>query len=175
MADVKAAREVAMKRVAVYPGTFDPITLGHFDVIKASAAIFDEVVIGLLRNPHKKPMFSEEERLEMIRELIKESGLSNVRPIVFQGLTIELVRQENAVAIIRGLRLMTEYEAELNISFNNRVLGRNVYTIFIAPRQEHIHISSSVVRELIEFRHLDELAQYLPPSVLESVRRIIIS
>lgn len=160
-----------MEKIAVYPGTFDPITFGHCDVIKASAAIFDEVVVGILRNSRKKPMFSEQGRLKMIEDTIRESGLSNVRVVVFQGLTIELVRREKAVAIIRGLRLTTEYEEELTISFNNRVLGKDVYTIFIAPRQEHIHISSSVVRELIGFGRVDDLRQYVPLPVLNYIKK----
>ncbi len=157
-----------MKKTAVYPGTFDPITLGHLDVIQASAAIFDGVVVGLLINPQKKPMFSEEERLVMIEESVKELGLTNVWIKSFKGLTVELVRQEKALAIIRGLRLTTEYEVELNISFNNRILDGDIYTILVAPLQKHIHISSSTVRELISFGRMD-LGDYLPSAVLKFI------
>lgn len=154
-----------MKKIAVYPGTFDPITLGHLDIIQASATIFDEVVVGLLINPRKKPMFSEEERLVMIEKSVEELGLTNVRTKSFKGLTVDLVREEKAVAIIRGLRLTTEYEIELNISFNNRILDKGVYTILVAPLQEHIHISSSAVRELLSFGKTD-LDDYLSSAVL---------
>jgi len=157
-----------MKKIAIYPGTFDPITLGHLDVIQASSAIFDEVVVGLLINPQKKPMFSQEERLEMIEESVKECRMTNVRVECFAGLTVELARREGAMAIIRGLRLTTEYEVELNISFNNRLLDDGIYTILVAPLQQHIHISSSVVRELLSFKRT-ELDKYLSEAVIAHI------
>lgn len=159
-----------MKKIALYPGTFDPITLGHIDVIKVAAKIFDEVVVALLINPKKKPMFSEEERLAMINQAINDDNLANVRATSFRGLTIELACQEKAIAIIRGLRLTTEYEVELNISFNNRILNSNLYTIFIAPLQKHIHISSSAVRELISFGRTD-LPEYVPEAVIRQIKQ----
>ncbi len=159
-----------MQRIALYPGTFDPITLGHLDVIRTAAAIFDEVIVALLINPKKKPMFSEEKRLAMIRQAVDDNNIANVRITSFHGLTVELACQEKAIAIIRGLRLTTEYEVELNISFNNRVLSGSLYTVFIAPLQEHIHISSSVVRELVSFGRTN-LAEYVPKAVLKQIEQ----
>src|SRR3989344_3417272 len=110
------------ERVAIYPGTFDPITLGHLDVIRASSALFDQIIIGLLTNSLKTPRFTEEERKEMTEEAAADIGLGNVRVKTFKGLTVELARQEKALAIIRGLRLATEYEQELGLIFNNQIL-----------------------------------------------------
>ena len=154
-----------MERVAIYPGTFDPITLGHIDVIETSAAIFDKVVVGLLINPLKKPMFTEEERVMMIEKSMKEYGIINVSVKTFHGLVVEFAHQERALVIVRGLRLTTEYEDELSFSFNNRMLDQKIHTILIAPLQEHIHISSSNVRELAFFGRT-ELDKYLPQTVI---------
>jgi len=157
-----------MKRIAVYPGTFDPITLGHMDIIEASSAIFDEVVVGLLINSQKKPLFTVEERLALINASVREHGLQNVRSLYFDGLAVELAIEQKAVAIIRGLRLTTEYEAELNLIFNNRILNDSIIPVLIPPRQEHIHISSSAVRELLKFGNL-KLDKYVPMPVLEHI------
>ncbi len=157
-----------MKR-AIYPGTFDPITLGHLDVIKASATIFDELLVVVMINPLKKPMFSQIEREEMIESVLIDNNLENVRCKIFKGLTTELVDQVKAIAIIRGLRLTTEYEAELNISFNNRILNSNVCTIFVSPLQEHIHISSSAVRELLTFGAKKSIYKYVPEIVINQI------
>lgn len=155
-----------MSKIALYPGTFDPITLGHMDVIEAGSTIFDEVIVALLINPRKEPMFSEAERLLMIEESIKETGLTNVRALTFHGLTVDLAHREKAIAIMRGLRLVMDYEAELDISFNNRILANNVHTVFIPSTQAHIHIRSSTVRELLSFGAKDKLGLYVPKPVL---------
>lgn len=157
-----------MKRIAVYPGTFDPITLGHLDIIEASAALFDEVIVGLLINSQKKPLFTIEERLTLIKNSVNDCGLRNVRSVYFDGLAVDLAVEQKAVAIIRGLRLTTEYEAELNLIFNNRILNDGIVPVLIPPRQEHIHISSSAVRELLKFGNL-KLNQYVPFAVLEYI------
>jgi len=164
------------KRVAVYPGTFDPITLGHLDVMRAASDIFDEVAVGILVNPRKQPMFPEKTRLEMIEEVIRDAGLDNVRVVVSAGLTVEFAEKEKAIAIVRGLRLVMDYEAELDMSFNSRVLADSIYTVFIAPNQEHIHIRSSTVRELIHFgigeKAKDKLSLYVPEAVIRHIEQI---
>lgn len=160
-----------VKRIALYPGTFDPVTLGHLDVIKISAKIFDRVVVGILNNPRKSPMFSAAERSVMICDSLEACGIKNVKIIISSDkLAVELAKEKGAVAIIRGLRLTTEYEAELNISFNNRTLSESVSTIFVAPCQEHIHISSSAVRELLLFKKYEMLYKYLPEAVIDFIR-----
>ena len=148
---------------AIYPGTFDPITWGHLDVIEAASTIFDEVIVGVLTNLHKEPMFTTDIRVAMILEAA--SGYRNVKVGKFVGLTVEFAKLEGADVIVRGLRLVMDYESELDISFNNRVLSGGVNTVFIPPKQEHIHIRSSTVRELMLFGVRDELHQYVPDSV----------
>lgn len=116
-------------------------------------------------------MFSQKERISMIESVLTVNGLKNVRCGVFEGLTVELADQEEAIAIIRGLRLTTEYEAELNISFNNRILDSKVWTILVSPLQEHIHISSSAVRELLNFGERKYLYKYIPKTVISQISK----
>ena len=160
-----------MKKIAIYPGTFDPITLGHLDVIKTASVIFDEVIVALLINIQKKPMFTTVERHKLIHDTVDDSCLSNIKIINSDdSLTVQIARQEEAVAIVRGLRLTTEYETELNISFNNRMLDGKIHTILIPPLQEHVHISSSVVRELIRFGSVGDLDKYVPKVIIEHLK-----
>lgn len=156
------------KKRVLYPGTFDPITLGHMDVIKPMSLAFDEVIVAILINIEKDPKFGLEERLKMIEESAEEYGLHNIRAISFKGLTVDLAKKEKVMAIVRGLRLVMDYEAELGISFNNYILG-NVHTIFVPSTQNHIHISSSIVRQMIFFNKKDELKNYVPPAVLNHI------
>lgn len=158
------------KRIAVYPGTFDPITLGHLDIIQIGSEIFDKLIVGILDNTQKRPMIDKVERKMLVQKSLKERGISNVEVENFGGLTVEFARQKEANVVIRGLRLTTEYEGELNISFNNRNLDGTIYTILIPPLQEHIHISSSAVREQIAFKKFERLDQYVSPCVADYIK-----
>lgn len=160
-----------MKKIAVYPGTFDPITLGHMDVIEKSSAIFDKVVVGLLRNAAKRPIFSEEERLMMVEETIAAAGLTNVFAKRFNGAAVDFAVQEKAIVLVRGERLVTESEQELAFSFNNYVLNKEIILVYFKSTQEHIHISSSAVREVISLNKFDMLPRYVPSTVLEYINR----
>jgi len=130
----------------------------------------------ILVNPRKQPMFPEKTRLEMIEELIRDAGLDNVRVVISAGLTVEFAEKEKAIAIVRRLRLVMDYEAELDMSFNSRVLADSIYTVFIAPNQEHLHIRSSTVRELIHFgigeKAKDKLSLYVPEAVIRHIEQI---
>ncbi len=135
-----------MDRVAVYPGSFDPMTNGHTDIVDRSKAIFDVVHIGILRNPQKDPMFSIEERLEMIEELYADDSAVTVQ--VFDGLLVDLADKVGAQAIIRGLRAPTDFEYELQMALMNRRLNDRVETLFMVPHEEFTFVSSSLVKEV---------------------------
>ena len=160
-----------MKKIAIYPGTFDPITYGHLDVINTGSKIFDKIIVAILKNPIKTPMFSEGQRLSMIRAALTELNITNAEAISSNGLSVDLASKQDAIAIIRGLRLTADYENELNIALNNKVLNHMISTIFIPPEQNHIHISSSTVRQLIGFDSTERLHQYLPRSVITIIAK----
>lgn len=114
--------------IAIYPGSFDPVTLGHLDIIRRSANIFDELIVGILVNNSKKPMFTMEERLEMLTESVKD--IPNVRVKTFEGMTIDFARANNAKVMIRGLRVISDYESEMQIAQVNRSIAPDIETMF---------------------------------------------
>lgn len=154
-----------MEKIAIYPGTFDPVTLGHMDVIKRSALIFDKLIVGLLKNSSKNPLLNEKDRLFLVEEAIKEQHIPNVVVKIFSGLAVDFAVQEKAMVMIRGERLVTESEKELELSFNNYKLNPDVISVSIKSLQEHLHISSSAVREIIAFKRFDLLPGYVSPFV----------
>lgn len=158
-----------MNKVAIYPGTFDPVTLGHMDIVRKSALIFDKVIVGLLKNSSKKPLFGEKERLMLVEEAVRREGIKNVEVKCFSGLAVDFAVQENAFIMVRGERLVTESEKELELSFNNYVLNPDIISVSIKSSQEHLHISSSAVRELIAFRKFDLLSGYVPPCIADYI------
>lgn len=140
------------KKIAVYPGTFDPLTLGHLDIIKRSSAIFDKLIIAVAENPSKNPLFSAEERVVMVNDEVESNGLHNIEVKLFGGLLVEFVKKEGAAIIIRGLRAVADFEYEFQMSFINRTLDSSVETIFV-PATENVHfISSSFVKEITRLK-----------------------
>ena len=135
-----------MDRVAVYAGSFDPLTNGHADIVERSKAIFVKVHVGILRNPQKNPMFSVEERLEMIQEMY--AGDPAVTVQAFDGLLVDFADQLGAQAIIRGLRAPTDFEYELQMALMNRRLNDRIETLFMVPHEEFTFVSSSLVKEV---------------------------
>ena len=127
--------------IAVYPGSFDPVTKGHLDIIERSAKVFDKLIIAVLVNSEKKPLFSTEEKVEMIREGTKH--LSNVEVTSFSGLLVDLPRQQNANVSVRGLRAITDFEYELQIAQTNRQLNRELDTMFFTTSMEYSYVSKS--------------------------------
>jgi pantetheine-phosphate adenylyltransferase len=134
-------------RRAIYPGSFDPITMGHLDIIERSARLFDEVVVALLLNIEKQPMFTTEERVEMIREV---TPWSNVRVGTFEGLLVHYAGQQQAQFVVRGIRAISDYEYELQMALMNRRLEPNVETVFLMAGEAYSYISSRLIKEVFK-------------------------
>lgn len=154
-------------RIAIYPGTFDPVTNGHLDILDRAVKLFDKVIITIARNPSKNPLFTEEERLDMIREAVK--GRSTVEVDSFEGLLVEYARKKKAVAIVRGLRAISDFEYELQMALMNRKLDDNVETVFLMPNEKYTYLNSSIVREIA--RHGGDISEFVPPMVRVSLER----
>lgn len=154
-----------MKR-AIYPGTFDPVTFGHMDVIRRSSKMFDELVVGVLTNVSKQPLFSVEERVEMIRSMTKD--IPNVSVTQFEGLLIDFAVQQNANFIVRGLRAVTDFEYELQMSQTNRIMSPNIDTIFLTTSLEYSYLSSSTVREVANFG--GDISHFVPEEIEKLVK-----
>ncbi|MCI8294675.1 MAG: pantetheine-phosphate adenylyltransferase [Lachnospiraceae bacterium] len=151
--------------VAVYPGSFDPVTLGHYDIIVRSAQIMDRLVIGVLHNGAKHPLFSIEERVEMLKSVTAD--LANVEIQCFDGLTIEFARQNHANVMIRGLRAVTDFEYELQLAQTNRVIAPEIDTMFLATSLKYSYLSSSIVKEIASLG--GDISEFLHPQIAERV------
>ena len=132
--------------IGIYPGSFDPVTNGHLDLIHRGARIFDELVVAILRNPEKNPLFTVPERREMLELMTRE--LPNVRIDVFEGLMVDYARSQGAVAVLRGIRAISDYEYEFQMALMNRKLDPNLETIFMMPAEKFSYLSSRLVREV---------------------------
>ena len=132
--------------IAIYPGSFDPLTNGHLDLIERGAKIFDELIVAILRNPEKEPLFSLEERLEMIRAMTRER--ENVRVDSFDGLMVDYALKVGATAVLRGIRAISDYEYELQMALMNRKLEPRLETVFMMPAETYSYLSSRLVREV---------------------------
>jgi len=154
-----------MNTIAVYPGSFDPITNGHLDIIARAVAVFDEVVIGVLANPRKTPLLPVEARIAIIREALVDGAgppLGHVRVEAFDGLTVEFCRAQRAKAIVRGLRAISDFESEMQLAHNNRVLAPEVDTVFFMTSVENGYVSSSLVKEIAAFG--GDVSAMVPPA-----------
>ena len=156
-------------RVAVYPGSFDPITLGHLDVVERASRLFDRLVIGVGVNIEKFPMFDAMERCELIR--LATAHLENVEIRTFTGLAVEFVKQCGAQVMIRGVRPITDIPAELTMMMANRRLAPEVETLFMLADGDLAHVSSSLIKQIAPLAGDAALARFLPPNVVGAVRR----
>lgn len=152
-------------RIGVYPGTFDPITNGHLDIIKRAAKLFDKVIVVVPINMNKKTMFSVEERMELIRESVQD--IPNIEVDKTSLLTVDYAKKVNATAIIRGLRMVSDFEYELQMAAINKSLDKNVETIFIMSSHEYSFLSSSSVKELVGFN--GNISEFVPEVVKEAL------
>ena len=155
-----------MKRV-IYPGTFDPVTNGHIDVIQRAIDLFDEVVVTVARNPVKNQMFSLEDRLFMLRESL--SQFDNVFVDSFNGLIVDHAKQVKAVGIIRGLRAVSDFEYEFQMALMNRKLDENLRTIFLMPNEKYTYLNSTIIRNLAVFD--GDVADFVPPIVVDMLKK----
>ena len=156
-----------MPKVAVYPGSFDPITNGHLDVIQRAAAMFDQVVVGVAHNPDKIPMFSLKRRLDLVAQATKHLG--NVVVDDFQGLLVEYCGIKGATVVIRGLRAVSDFEFEFQMALMNRKLEPKVETIFLMPKDEYTFISSRLVKEIAGLG--GDVSKFVPPVVQEALKK----
>ncbi|MGD0449054.1 MAG: pantetheine-phosphate adenylyltransferase [Candidatus Dormibacteria bacterium] len=156
------------ERVALYPGSFDPITLGHIDILERATAIFDRVVISVLRNPAKQPLFSVDERLDLIRAAT-ESIDGEVTVDSFGGLTVEHARQVGAIAIVRGLRAVSDFETEFQMALMNRRLEPDVHTVFLMTSAPYVYMSSNLVKEVCRLG--GDISEFVPPAIAEALHR----
>lgn len=153
-------------KTAIYPGSFDPVTLGHFDIIKRSSEIFDQVIVGVLCNNAKSPLFSVEERVKMLEDVT--SYLPNVEVRSFGGLLVDFVHQCRADVIVRGLRAITDFEYELQMAQTNRVIAPDIDTIFLTTNLKYSYLSSSIVKEIAGYQ--GDISEFLHPAIAEKVR-----
>jgi pantetheine-phosphate adenylyltransferase len=156
-------------RIAVYPGTFDPITLGHLDVMERASRLFDRLIIGIGVNTEKNPMFDAEERMALIRDAT--SHLKNIEIREFHGLAVEFVRECGARVMVRGVRPITDIQAELTMMMANRRLAPEIETLFMIADGELAHVSSSLIKQIAPLAGDEELSRFLPPAVVEAVRK----
>lgn len=149
-------------KIALYPGTFDPITNGHVDLVQRALKLFDKVVIGIAFAHHKKPLFSFDERVALVEEIFKDSD--NVSVVGFEGLLVDFAKQQHAHAVIRGLRAVSDFEYEFGLANMNRSLDENFEAVFLTPSQEYSFVSSTLVREVAKLG--GDVSKFVPPPVL---------
>ena len=150
---------------AIYPGSFDPVTLGHYDIIERSSRIFDRVIVGVLCNSAKTPLFTTDERVEMLRYVTAE--LPNVTVLSFDGLLVDFARQQSADVIVRGLRAVTDFEYELQMAQMNRVIAPEIDTLFLTTNLKYAYLSSSMVKEVA--RYGVDISEFLNSRIAEIV------
>src|SRR5690349_361531 len=158
---------------AVYPGSFDPITNGHLDVIGRAATAFDRVIVAVLANPRKQPLLSAEQRVAVIEDALRDGGIDAGRITVdtFDGLTVDFCRRVDARFIVRGLRAISDFETEMQLAHNNRRLAPSVDTVFFMTAIEHSYVASSLVKEIATFG--GDVSAMVPPAAVAALRRAL--
>jgi len=148
-------------RIAIYPGTFDPITNGHVDVLQRAMEIFDKVIVTVARNSAKDPIFSDDERVEMIKEVVR--GWKNVEVDSFEGLVVRYAEKKGAIALVRGLRAVSDFEYEFQMALMNRKLNKKIMTVFLMPHEKYTYLNSSIVREIARLG--GDVSEFVPASI----------
>jgi pantetheine-phosphate adenylyltransferase len=162
-----------MNSVAVYPGSFDPITNGHLDIIERAANVFERLIVAVLANPRKAPLLDVDTRIGVIREALREDGVyeGRIEVVAFDGLTVDLCRSRGAEAIVRGLRAISDFETELQLAHNNRVLAPEIDTVFFMTSVGNGFVSSSLVREIASFG--GDVSTMIPDAALAALGQAI--
>ena len=153
-------------RKVIYPGTFDPVTYGHIDVIKRAIELFDSVAVTVAINPGKAPLFSTEERVHMLKESLKE--FANVSVDSFDGLVVDHAKNVGATSIIRGLRAVSDFEYEFQMALMNRKLAGKISTVFLMPHEKYTYLNSSIIRNLASFH--SDVNDFVPPNVNKALK-----
>ena len=154
-------------RKVLYPGTFDPVTYGHIDIIKRAIELFDSVVVTVAINPGKDPLFSTEERVSMLKESLKE--FKNVSVDSFDGLVVEHAKTVGASGILRGLRAMSDFEYEFQMALMNRKLANDIATVFLMPHEKFTYLNSSIIRNLASLK--SDVSDFVPPVVQQALKK----
>lgn len=157
------------ERIAVYPGTFDPITRGHLDVLRRATKIFDKVILGISPNAGKRPLFDAEERFALAQEVVRDIPRTEVQ--MFDSLTVEFVRSIGAIAIVRGLRVVSDFEHEFQMAMMNRSLDADIETIFLMPSEEYFFTSSSLIRQVAHYSK--DVDRFVTPNVKRALQKKI--
>ncbi len=152
-------------KIAIYPGSFDPMTFGHLDIIERSAKIVDELVIGVLNNSSKNSLFSLEERVSMIKEMT--AHIPNIKVGSFDGLLVDYMKEINATIIIRGLRAVTDFEYELQIAQSNHVQDENIETVFLTTNLKYSYLSSTIVKEFASYG--GDISKFVPEALIDRI------
>jgi pantetheine-phosphate adenylyltransferase len=154
-------------RIALFPGTFDPVTFGHIDIIERSLPLFDRLVIGIGVNSNKAPMFSAEQRVQWLEEIYKKEP--KIRAVIYEGLTVECCKKVKANYILRGIRYVNDFEYEKAIADMNRSLDENIETVFLTCLPKYTSVASTLVRDVI--RNGGDVSQFVPDAVLKTIRK----
>ena len=156
-------------RIALCPGSFDPVTNGHVDVVERAAKLFDKVIVVVLTNTGKNPIFTAEQRVDFLRRSLEH--LENVEVDAYSGLLADYAREKNAVAIVKGLRAVTDFEYEFQMALINKKLNETIDTLFLTTKMEYMYLSSSVVREVASFG--GDISQFVPNAIREDIQKLL--
>jgi len=156
-----------LQRIALFPGTFDPITLGHTDIINRALPLFDKLYIGIGRNANKQPMFSEEQRMNWIKSIYKNN--EKIEVVVYEGLTVDCCKKIGANFILRGIRYVNDFEYEKAIADMNRSIADNIETVFLTCLPQYTSVASTLVRDVLKYG--GDVSKFLPEEVLQSIKK----
>jgi len=154
------------EKIAIYPGTFDPITMGHLDILQRASKLFDKVIITLAINSNKTPLFSKEERLDFIRDAVK--NMPNVTVDSLEGMLIKFAEKMGASAVIRGLRAISDFEFEFQLALMNRKQNQEITTVFLMPHEKYTYLNSTIIREVARFG--GDVSSFITPYVAEKLK-----